>query len=148
VFSENAPLPHCEEATEEYEMNKILMGALAASVALALPMLGASPASAVCRPAKHHHHAISPCELARRPAPQVIRHEETLVAPARTPVAIHPGPGPAPIIIEYGDPYVMQAARDGCPICELRNSPKPRLLAHPEHSSDEVWKAARCHTPK
>lgn len=56
---------------------------------------------------------------ARAPAPAPVtinknyhRHEHQ----AAVPVVVHPGPPPAPIIIEYGDPFVAQAARDGCPL--------------------------------
>lgn len=81
-------------------MKKITL-ALAASVALAL--LAAPAEAGGCYKKKRY------CS-----APTVVH--KTVHVPARPAVAAYPGPGPAPMVFEYGDPYAMQAARDGCPL--------------------------------
>lgn len=92
----------------------VLLAAIAAfAMAVAAPM-GASPAQANGYPCQVKKAKKKMCAVPRAaPAAPVVKY---IVAPPQVPTMAVPGPGPAPMVFVYGDPFAMQMANDGCPM--------------------------------
>lgn len=120
---------------------KKLLTALAAVVAVfAFSPLGDSSAQAHGQQVKACHYKQAK-KKRTCPAPIAVSAPAPVVhvAPSPAPATVFPGPGPAPMVFEYGDPYAMQAARDGCPLVNDAVGP---LQVYPDGQQRYRWRGS------